>query len=115
MTAPFVFKNVVEREREVEVPVLDKSGQPVKDKDGNVVKETKRFVEELLFRPYTDALTIMSAFENALSKKASRQQLAFGSIDFKRLLIIAVVVVGAWFVIKSFVLPAVSGPNNVIP
>ena len=114
VTAPFCFKHVVEQEREVTSQVLDNNGLPVKDKEGNFITESRRIVESLFFKPYNDAMTIMSVFENALSKKASRSQLAIGAINFKSLLIIAVVVIGAWFVIKNFVLTG-QAPDNVIP
>lgn len=111
VTAPFNFKLVKEVVKEVDIPKLDKDLKEVKDKEGNLVTEVKSYVETIFFKTYDDSRTLIALLESALSKKSSKASLSLGSVDFKKLLIIAVIVIGGWFVIKNFVL---TGDTNII-
>jgi len=113
-TCPFNFKFVKEEVVKGEVPIKNKDGKFV-SKDGKLVTEVKDFVRNVFFEAYDDSKAVVSMFDAALTKKPSRASLSMGGIDFKRLLLIAAVVIGGYFIIKSFVLPAVSGGTVVIP
>lgn len=104
VTAPFNFSKTYEKIKRVEVPKIDDKGEPVLDEEGSPITVLKDYVYQVFFDAYSDAKSITEVLESALSKKASRASLTLGNIDFKRLLIIAAVIIGAWFVIKNFVL-----------
>lgn len=114
VTAPFNFKHVY-ADKVVSVPVLNAKGEMIaildsktkehkKDASGMLLYEFKDQVEKIVFNAYFDSKTIIAALEAALAKKTSKSAMAFGNIDFRKLLIIAAVVVGGWYVIKNFVM-----------